>query len=440
MTQKNKTRIAIVFLLMSYCAGVLFAPIYAEDVNDDYDPFDALLSEREGSASINGTAKKKTDISDFTDVSEKDWFYKYLDYLVENEVINGKTETTFEPGNTFSYAECSAVIVRYLGLEREAEKRMKRISERSPEMKSFWYAGYFEVLSNLGLFNDYELFEVKDGKIQSVNKDAANSPIVRYRFAECISKSFELDGKLRAENVYFEIGGRGREFIVGGMYDKDILGQYEALITDYADIPEKSREYVLKSYYNGIFNGDLSGNFYPNNNLTRGEMAKVLATVMDYSLRTRLISDGYASELTPQMLHTDPFGVSTLGYDSWVKILENEAEGITVSDGEVKFIRRNSAPFGYAIDVYLYTVEKDGVYGVSAQSTLHEGNEEGFTYKTNDAVILLVLRNTAESARPEGVLRMVIENGETVSVTPNIYEMPISEENETPTDVGVVYL
>ncbi len=440
MTQKNKKRIAIVFLLMSYCAGVLFAPIYAEDVNDDYDPFDALLSEREGSASINETEKKKTDISDFTDVSEKDWFYKYLDYLVENEVINGKTETTFEPGNTFSYAECSAVIVRYLGLEAEADKRMKKISERSPEMKSFWYAGYFEVLSNFGLFNDYELFEVKDGKIQSVNKDAANSPIVRYRFAECISKSFELDGKLKAENVYSEIGGRGREFIVGGMYDKEILRQYEDLITDYADIPEKSREYVLKSYYNGIFNGDVSGNFYPNNNLTRGEMAKVLATVIDYSLRTRLVNEGYASEPTKEMLHTDPFGVSTLGYDSWVEILESEAEGITVSDGAVKYTRGNNAPFGYAIDVYLYTMEKDGVYGVSAQSTLHEGNEEGFTYRTKDARILLVLRNTAKNARPEGVLEVVIENGAVVSIRPNIYQMPVPEENATPTDVGVASL
>ena len=104
MTHKIKKRVTVVFLLMSYCAGVLFAPINAEEING----FDALLSEREGSASNVSPVKKKANISDFTDVKQNDWFYRYLEYLVENEIVNGKTETTFEPGSTFSYAECSA--------------------------------------------------------------------------------------------------------------------------------------------------------------------------------------------------------------------------------------------------------------------------------------------------------------------------------------------
>ena len=33
MTHKIKKRVAVVFLLMSYCVGVLFAPINAEEIN-----------------------------------------------------------------------------------------------------------------------------------------------------------------------------------------------------------------------------------------------------------------------------------------------------------------------------------------------------------------------------------------------------------------------
>ena len=71
MTHRMKKRFAVVFLLMSYCVGVFFAPIYAQDDNG----FDALLSERESSASTAVNVVKKADISDFSDVEENDWFY-----------------------------------------------------------------------------------------------------------------------------------------------------------------------------------------------------------------------------------------------------------------------------------------------------------------------------------------------------------------------------
>ena len=166
----------------------------------------------------------------FIDVTKDDWFYSYLEYLVDSGLINGKTESTFEPYSTFSYAECSAVIVRYLGLEDEASKRMKEISARDASLSNQWYLGYFEVLANLGIFSDYDLFEFKNGKILSVDVTLANSPVVRYRFAESISKSFELNSDIKAKNVYSELGGSGREFIVGGGYKEEILEEYKDII------------------------------------------------------------------------------------------------------------------------------------------------------------------------------------------------------------------
>lgn len=442
MTHKIKKRVAVIFLLMSYCVGVLFAPINAEEING----FDALLSEREGSASNVSPVKKKANISDFTDVKQNDWFYRYLEYLVENEIVNGKTETTFEPGSTFSYAECSAVIVRYLGLEKEATQRKKEIDKRCPEMINFWYSGYFEVLAALDIFVDYGVFETDGNKLLSIDKDAANSPISRCRFAESISASFELDGKLSAENVYPEVGGRGREFIVGGDYDSGILEMYKVLIKDFEEIPEESRMYVLKAYYNGIFNGDVSGNFYPHNNLTRGEMAKVLATIMDFSLRTRLVQDGYGKVLGVQDIHTDSVGVETIRYDSWTELLAKESGNLTVSNGKIKFTADSTnAPFGYATDVYLYEVV-NGACVKQMEATLHDGNGT-FEYNAENAKVLFVLRNIAENSRPEGVLEVSVVDGEIVSSMPKIYEMPQDLQHEklnmnvkeTPTGLGVSY-
>ena len=382
--------------------------------------FDSLLAEREdNSASFDTVAveEKIISIEDFSDVKADDWFYPYLEYLVSKKMINGKTPQSFEPGSDFSYAECSAVIVRYLGLEDEAKERLKNLSQRHPHLKNFWYAGYFEVLANLGLFLGYDLFEFENGLISDIDRETANSPIVRYRFAESISRSFELDSDIKAKNVFSEMGGSGREFIVGGGYNNDVLLQYEDLINDFSDIPEQSRRDVLKAYYNGIFNGDISGNFYPNNNLTRAEMAKVLATISDYSLRTRLINECYGQKVTEDMLHTDAFGVKTLDCDVWQQMLLQEAQKLSVDGGYITYRGTASAPEGYAIDVYLYEKQNDS-FVLTSECTLRDS--AGFTYWASSARVMLVMRNVKEGSRPEGVLDVRIENGSVLGYQPLI--------------------
>ena len=59
-------------------------------------------------------------VTDFLDVKKSDWFYSYLERLVNDGVINGKSKTEFNPTGDFSFAECSTVITRYLGLEKYA--------------------------------------------------------------------------------------------------------------------------------------------------------------------------------------------------------------------------------------------------------------------------------------------------------------------------------
>lgn len=409
MLLKTGKRIAVAVLVMCYCLGQMIFPVGANGALDE------LLTERQEASGLATAQEKIVKIEDFSDIKTEDWFYPYLEYLVSQKMINGKNENSFAPDNVFSYAECSAVIVRYLGLEQEAKKRMKDFAERYPEKRNYWYAGYFEVLATLGLFLDYALFEFDNGIITDIDREKANSPVVRYRFAESISKSFELDSDLKAKNVFSEMGGCGREFIMGGGYNNDILMQYESRISDYADIPEESRRDVLKAYYNGLFNGDISGNFYPHNNLTRAEMAKVLATVSDYSLRTRLVEEGYGQKVTEDMLHTDAFGVKTLDCDVWQELLSRESSNLSIDGGYITYRNTASAPEGYAIDVYLYERENDR-FVLKSECTLKDST--GFTYWSNDARVMFVMRNVKEGSRPEGVLDVRIENGNILGYQP----------------------
>ena len=101
--------------------GTMFPQISA-DSSSGFD-FSEILDERENEDGVpeqpvGSEEQRKILISDFGDVKEEDWFYPYLEYLVDNDMIKGKTEDSFEPYSTFSYAECSKVIVRYLGIER----------------------------------------------------------------------------------------------------------------------------------------------------------------------------------------------------------------------------------------------------------------------------------------------------------------------------------
>jgi hypothetical protein len=157
-------------------------------------------------------------------------------------------------------------------------------------------------------------------------------------------------------------------------------------------------------------------------------MAKVLATIKDVSLRTRLITDGYGTVVEEDMLHRDFNGTKTLRFGVWKELLEEQVRNITATKKSIEYIKGN-APYGYAFDAYLY--EKRGEeYVLFSESSLHDGDASRLGIRKNDARILIVLRNVTEKLRVEGVMDVLIEDGEIISSKPHIYEMPMPEENE----------
>lgn len=62
----------------------------------------------------------------FTDVKEDDWFYDYVKQAYLSGIINGKTETTFEPNINITRAEAAAMISR---LENKIDKAIEMMND-----------------------------------------------------------------------------------------------------------------------------------------------------------------------------------------------------------------------------------------------------------------------------------------------------------------------
>ena len=53
---------------------------------------------------------EETFVNPFTDVAETDWFYDVVLQLAKNGIVNGMTETTFEPQGTLTRAEFATML------------------------------------------------------------------------------------------------------------------------------------------------------------------------------------------------------------------------------------------------------------------------------------------------------------------------------------------
>ncbi len=400
MKLKFKKRIICAVATVFYIAGSLFNTGVIADIND-------LESYKAKTAQ-----KALLSASVFTDTPKNAWYYSYVDHLVKNGIINGTSQNTFSPQNTFSVAESCIVITRYLGLEDLANDYKNTLCSTQ---NNAWYTGYVILMIKMGILNpDGICYYDEDGKFV-IDGDAAMSPIQRYLFCDMIAKSFELDkSDIKAHNLYSELTNLGHNFIATGSYDMDIVNSYANVIGDFELIPAAFSQSVLKCYYNGIISGDNEGNFNPLSNLTRAEMSKVLATIDNFKFR--VLSQNQSNifrTLTSSDFITTKTGDTYITKESANKILINEAQNITISGGDLYFAPTNTAPLGYAIDVYVYAIGADGVSRLTGTRTLNtedlENKKPLFCWVGNSGRAILVLRNLSENLRVEGVLEAKLE-------------------------------
>ncbi len=328
---------------------------------------------------INVFADVKTTDGKFNDVKPDDWFYDYVYYLTENDIIKGMTESTFEPDGSFTYAQSFAVITRYLGLENEAVKRKEAMEMLGVKGAQFWYSGYVKILSDAGIIDPAEYGCEMYGRVVAINDSSIlDSPVSRCVFADLITKSFDFDNSLFG----FETDVDAGEFIIDGKYDDDKVISYIPAIKDYASIPERYRTNILKSYYNGIFNGDDLGNFNPMSNLKRSEMAKVLAVIMNGEMRKFAEIPAGSFEFTDI---NDNVNASEIK-----DFLSSQAANMTLSGKTLEYIKTNSVPENYKFELFVFIKDNFG------ESIKIQSFTDGFKYDCSPGdVVLMTVKTTS---------------------------------------------
>ena len=203
-------------------------------------------------------------------------------------------------------------------------------------------------------------------------------------------------------------------------------------IADYQSIDEKYRESVLKTYYNGIFNGDNFKNFNPKNNLTRAEMSKVLSVILDESLRQR---NEYRDLPTASILSSKDYyigatGDTLLSKEKGKSILAELAKSVSASVASntltVTYVHKNILPEGYFAEVSLYDISSTNEYSLKgfiganthgAQSTPYTLKE---SFNSNGAQLLFVLRNNTNGSVASALAVNVSKEG-TISTKSMFY-------------------
>lgn len=172
----------------------------------------------------------------FGDVSEGDWYAASVDYVYEKGLMNGITETTFEPNSTMT----RAMLVTVLG-------RMKGVDVTNYESAPFtdvpdglWFTPYVAWAAENGVVNGMP--DNTFHPLDNVTRQDAACMIARY---------------IRTLDAELEESGS----------------------TDFPDAAEIA-PYALESVSfmsrTGLIRGDNHGNFNPRNNITRAEAATIL--------------------------------------------------------------------------------------------------------------------------------------------------------------------
>ncbi|MDO4772724.1 MAG: S-layer homology domain-containing protein [Bacillota bacterium] len=187
----------------------------------------------------------------FTDVKEKDWFYKDVKIAVEKDLVNGKSDTIFAPYDRLTYAEAVKLAA--------CMHQRQHLGKVTLQNGSPWYQPYV----------DY----CKDKKIIDRNYP------------------WNLDAT-RAE--YMEIFSRA-------LPESELKKINEVPDNAVPDVPASHplAKGIYKLYRAGIVNGvDAARSCKPDANITRAEVAAILTRMMDKDERVKF-SLGAAPAPTP---------------------------------------------------------------------------------------------------------------------------------------------
>lgn len=181
-------------------------------------------------------------VPSFTDTQDY-WAASYVDFLYSAGITTGYDDGTFRPNDNISRQQFAVMLFRYLGLDG----------------------------------SQYESVTLPFADTTSIGSYALTA--VKALYTEgIISGTTGSDGKL-----YFNPGGSltraQAAAMIGRTQDKG-YATVELTFSDAASIPSYATFYIQTMAAQGVISGYADGTFKPGSNITRGQMAKILYTLM----------------------------------------------------------------------------------------------------------------------------------------------------------------
>lgn len=178
----------------------------------------------------------------FSDVPENHWAERYIARMSLMGIIEGYADGSFGVNRPVSRFEIVTAIIRVMDLEEQAEGKNIPDTFRYPASVPEWARKYVAMAVIQGIISGDDLVSFRGGE-----------PAKRFEVAEFVGKAIELSVATEQKII-------------------DVLPYVDA-----EDIPARARSYVSLLRDNGIMEGSEDGSFRPTANVTRGEMAALMA-------------------------------------------------------------------------------------------------------------------------------------------------------------------
>lgn len=179
----------------------------------------------------------------FTDVTVNDWFYDTVASAYEFSLVNGDSDTTYNPNGTMTVAEAVTLAARMHSIEKgdgEAEKIATMSSG------TYWYSNYVDYAVKEGFLKEGQFadYEAAIKRHEMVSLFAAALPETCFETLNYVTHIPDVT----SDDAYFE----------------DLLLFYNAGI---------------------VMGNDIYGTFNPDSNITRSEVAAIVDRIADISHR-----------------------------------------------------------------------------------------------------------------------------------------------------------
>ena len=203
-------------------------------------------------AALSNFAQQRTYAGQFVDVAANAWYYDNVKTAYELGLVNGSSDTTYSPEDNITVAEVQTLVARIHATYH---------GNTIPSQSGAWYTPYVEYCME---YIDREVCSM--AYMQDGNVIMANTPASRTYFAYLMYAALPASEYTQINTIA------------------------DNSLSDVDDIVFKdANERIYTLYRAGILTGsDSQGTFHPDSNITRAEVAAIIARMIDPAQRKEI--------------------------------------------------------------------------------------------------------------------------------------------------------